>query len=191
MSVLAILLETEGRAEAPDYRAAVRWLKSASNAGYAYAGLNLAYKYAEGRGVARSKRKSTAWLRSAAENGNRAACRNLGKLVYADLNNARQLGHVEQAAGLTAPAAEGHDVSMDVLNDAAYWFQRGGHDVSLTLADCRKTAVEGSRGCGNDGCVVLGLRHDFKLCARCETKRYCGPACQREDWPRHQAKCVK
>jgi hypothetical protein len=29
-----------------------------------------------------------------------------------------------------------------------------------------------------------------KRCGRCRVARYCGPACQQADWPRHRAECT-
>ena len=50
------------------------------------------------------------------------------------------------------------------------------------LNELRKNALDGSTYCRNDGCEVVGLLKDFKVCPQCKTARYCGAACQRQDW---------
>ena len=32
------------------------------------------------------------------------------------------------------------------------------------------------------GCEVVGHLKDFKVCPQCKTARYCGDACQKQDW---------
>ena len=70
-----------------------------------------------GRGVTRSKRRAQQWTRKAAENGHTNACLVLAAHMYGDQPYAREVGHVEEAAGVASPAAivEGHDVPLDVL----------------------------------------------------------------------------
>ena len=57
----------------------------------------------------------------------------------------------------------------------------------------RRRALEGSKYCCNDGCEVVGQPKDFKVCAQCKVFRYCGAACQKQDWTTggHKEKCGK
>jgi len=45
--------------------------------------------------------------------------------------------------------------------------------------------------CVNDGCKVVGLLKNFKVCPQCRSARYCSSACQTEDWTAggHKAAC--
>jgi hypothetical protein len=40
-------------------------------------------------------------------------------------------------------------------------------------------------------CEVVGHLKEFKVCPRCKTARYCGDACQKQDWNAggHKDKC--
>jgi len=69
------------------------------------------------RGVTRSKQKALRWMRKAAENGRVGSCAQLASYMYRDKPYAREVGHVEEAARLAAPAwtMVGHDVPPDVL----------------------------------------------------------------------------
>ena len=149
-----------------------------------------------GRGVTRSKRRSIQWLRKAAENGTGDACFDCLKLagyMYLDLPYAREVGHVGEAAGVAAPAGvmEGHNVPPDVLTGVVHWLRKGGHDPADKLNHLRKDALEGAMYCINDGCQVVGLLKDFKVCPQCKYARYCGDACQKQDWTTggHKATC--
>jgi len=55
----------------------------------------------------------------------------------------------------------------------------------------RRQALEGANYCRNDGCQVVGLLKEFKVCPQCKTARYCGDACQKPDWTAggHKATC--
>jgi len=55
----------------------------------------------------------------------------------------------------------------------------------------RRVALEGGRYCRNDGCEVVAHLKNLKVCPQCKTARYCGDACQKEDWTMggHEAKC--
>ena len=135
------------------------------------------------------------WMRNSAENGQTLACLQLATCMYGDHPYAREVGHVEEAAGV-APSAgvmEGHDVPRDVLTSVIHWVRKGGHTnlVDGHLDDLRKRALEGGLYCRNDGCQVKGLLKDFKVCPQCKTARYCGAACQKEDWTTggHKATC--
>ena len=133
-----------------------------------------------GRGVTRSKRRSTQWVRTAAENGNADACLDLAERMYIACPYAREVGHVGVAAGVTTSAGviEGHDVPSDVLTGVVHWLRKGGHDLSGYLDRFRRQVLEGAPYCFNDGCEVMGLLKDFKVCPQCKTARYCGDACQ-------------
>jgi hypothetical protein len=88
---------------------------------------------------------------------------------------------------------EGHDVPPDVLTSLIYWVQSGGGNPSDVLEAYRRQALEGAKYCENVGCVVVGQLKDFKVCPQCKTARYCGDACQKEDWNAggHKASCGK
>jgi hypothetical protein len=84
----------------------------------------------------------------------------------------------------------GHDVPPDVLTSILYWLRKGCASdgvrsdcgsVSEELERCRKTTLEGSNYCCNDGCEVVGVLKDFKVCPQCKTARYCGAVCQKKD----------
>jgi len=121
----------------------------------------------------------------------------LADSIYMDLPYAREVGHVGEAAGVAASAGviEGHDVPSDVLTSVVYWLRKGcdtGQRNPLDyLNKFRREALEGRRYCRNDGCEVVGPLKDFKVCPQCKNTRYCGAACQNEDWTTggHKATC--
>ena len=124
------------------------------------------------------------WLRKAAENGHAHACSRLAAHMYADRPYAREVGHVGEAAGVATSAGvmEGHDVSPDVLTDVLHWLRKGGHNTVDKLDKFRRAELEGAMFCVNAGCEVVGQLKDFKVCPQCKTARYCGDACQKQDW---------
>ena len=65
------------------------------------------------------------------------------------------------------------------------------HECKPLLDGLRRIALEGSRYCFNAGCQVLGHLKDFKVCPQCKGARYCGDACQKQDWTvgRHKETC--
>jgi len=142
-----------------------------------------------GRGVTRSKRRAMQWRRKAAENGHADACLKLAR----GLPYAREVGHVAEAAGSATSAGvmEGHDVPPDVMTGVVHWLRMGGHDLVASLDVLRRNALEGAAYCCNEGCAVVGLLKDFKVCPQCKTARYCGAACQKADWTTggHKATC--
>jgi len=146
-----------------------------------------------GRGVTRSKRRAMQWLRKAAENGHADACLKLASRVYGDEPYARDVGHVGEASGVATSARvmEGHDVPPDVLTGVVYWLRKGGHNLVVNIVCFRKMAQDGAKYCVNDGCEVVGHLKDFKVCPQCKTARYCGDACQKQDWTSggHMATC--
>ena len=91
---------------------------------------------------------------------------------------------MREAAGVATSAGvmEGHDVPPDVLTSVVYWVRKGGFNPLELLEDMRRKAVEGAKYCHNNGCEVLGQLKDFKVCPQCKTARYCGAACQKQDW---------
>ena len=136
------------------------------------------------RGVTRSKRRAMQWLRKAAENGRASACLQLASRMYGDEPYAREVGHVGEAVGGASSAGvmEGHDVPPDVLTCVVHWLRRGGYNTVDYLDGLRMHALEGAKYCHNDRCEVVGLLKDFKVCPQCKTARYCGAACQKQDW---------
>jgi len=135
-------------------------------------------------GVTRSKRRAQEWLRKAAENGDSDACLRLAQYMYGDQPYAREVGHVEEAAGVTTSAGvtEGHDVPPDVMIGVLHWLRKGGHNPVEIIGMLRKHSLEGAKFCRNEGCEVVGQPKDFKVCPQCKTARYCGDACQKQDW---------
>jgi len=147
-----------------------------------------------GRGVTRSKRRAMQWMRQAAENGLTNSSMTLARDMYGDRPYAREVGHVEEAAGAATSAGvmDGHDVPPAVMTGVLHWLRKGGnpHPVGM-LGALRSMALEGGTFCRNDGCEVVGHLKDFKVCPQCKTARYCGAACQKEDWTTggHNEKC--
>ena len=145
------------------------------------------------RGVTRSKRRAMQWKRTAAENGHTLACWQLAHFVYVDLPYARVVGHVGEAAGgaTSAGGMKGHDVPPDVLTSVVHWLQKGGHNPIDELEVFCRRALEGGKYCRNEGCEVVGHLKDFKVCPQCKNARYCGDACQKQDWTtgKHKATC--
>jgi len=146
-----------------------------------------------GRGVTRSKQMATRWMRKAAENGNVRSCLQLANCIYGDHPYARDIGLVGEATGVASSAGvmEGHDVPPDVLASVVHWLRKGGHNSIVELNMCRRRALEGSKYCQNEGCEVVGHLKDFRVCPQCKTARYCGDACQKQDWTTggHKEKC--
>jgi hypothetical protein len=104
--------------------------------------------------------------------------------MYMDRPYAREVGHVGRGAGIAAPAGvmEGHDVPPHVLTSVVHWLGKGGHKPADMLDEFRREALVGGNYCVNDGCEVVGLLKDFKVCPQCKEARYCGDACQKQDW---------
>ena len=143
--------------------------------------------------MTRSKRQAMQWRRKAAENGHADACLKLASFMYADEPYAREVGHVGEAAGVASSAGvmEGHDVPLDVLTGVLHWLRKGGHNTVDNLDWFRRQSLEGDMHCHNAGCEVVGQRKEFKVCPQCKTARYCGAACQTQDWTTggHKEKC--
>jgi TPR repeat protein len=150
-----------------------------------------------GRGVTRSKRRAIQWLRKSAQHGNAGACLQLAMRMYGDEPYAREVGHVVEATGVTTSAGvmEGHSVPPDVLTGVVHWLRKGSATGQYTLPGVlegfRREVLEGHTYCFNDGCEVVGHLKDFKVCPQCKTVRYCGDACQKQDWNAggHKDKC--
>ena len=52
----------------------------------------------------------------------------------------------------------------------------------------------GTRPCAHVCCTTIAGAREAdaprgKLCSGCRVVRYCGPACQKADWPAHKAAC--
>ena len=137
-----------------------------------------------GRGVTRSKRRAMQWTRKAAEIGHADAYLRIAHRMYADNPYAREVGHVVEAAGVATSVGvtEGHDVPPDVLTSVVHWLRKGGHNTPDKLDAWRRLALEGAKYCCNDGCEIVGQLKDFKVCPQCKCARYCGDACQKQDW---------
>ena len=137
------------------------------------------------------------WCRRAAEIGRAASCLRLAGNMYSDLPYAREVGHVREAAGpaTSAGVMEGHDVPPEVLTSVMHWLRKGWitgqHDLSEELDGFRREALEGGMYCDIETCEVMGHLKDFKVCPQCKSARYCGAACQKEDWTTggHKGKC--
>ena len=133
------------------------------------------------------------WRRKAAENGDSDACVKLAARMYGDHPYAREVGHVVEAAGVATSAGvtEGHDVPPDVMTGVVHWLRKGGHDIVVKLQALREVALEGAMFCHNETCEVKGHVKEFKVCPLCKTARYCGDACQKQDWTTggHKEKC--
>ena len=149
---------------------------------------------------------ATQWCRKAAETGHHLMCLRLAEFMYADRPHAREAGHVDEAAGVatSAEVLEGHDVPLDVLTGAVHWLRNIcmmkvpvpsddsiTYSISCELDRFRKEALVGADYCYNDGCEVVGHLKEFKVCPQCKTARYCGDACQKQDWNSggHKATC--
>jgi len=113
--------------------------------------------------------------------------------MYGDQPYARDIGRVDEADGLATSAGfiEGHDVPPDVLTSVVHWVWMGQLDPSDVLNVLRTTALEGGLYCFNEGCEVVGHLKKFKVCPQCKSARYCGDACQKQDWNAggHKATC--
>jgi len=133
------------------------------------------------------------WMRKGAENGHAESCWKLAINMYADQPYAREVGLVVKAAGVAASAGlmEGHDVPSVVLTGVVHWLRKGGHDPVADLDEFRMRALEGGMYCWNEPCEVVGQLKEFKVCPQCKTARYCGDACQKQDWTTggHKANC--
>ena len=71
--------------------------------------------------------------------------------------------------------------TLDVFSDVLHWLQKGEYDAGV-LDEFRSMALEGAEYCCNEGCEVVGQMKEFKVCPQCKTYRYCGAACQKQDW---------
>jgi len=149
------------------------------------------------RGVTRSKRMALRWLRKAAENGLAESCLAIANVMYADQPYAREVARVEEASEVATSAwtTQGHDVPPDVLTSVVYWLRKGGVteqcEIFQELHQMRWEVLEGARWCCNDTCEVVDHLKNFKVCPQCKTARYCGDACQKQDWTTggHKATC--
>ena len=96
-----------------------------------------------------------------------------------------------EAAGVAASVGfnwvhVGHDIPPD-------WLHKGGHNPIDNLEQFRRIARDGAAYCRNDGCEVVGHRKGIKGCPQCKDARYCGDACQKQDWTTggHKATCCR
>jgi hypothetical protein len=71
---------------------------------------------------------------------------------------------------------------LDILMVVSHWLLKAVPDPLQELEKFRIEALEGAKFCYNDGCEVVGHMKDFKLCPQCRRARYCGDACQKQDW---------
>ena len=153
-----------------------------------------------GRGVTRSKRRAMKWCRKAADVDLADACQHLARAMYINQPYAREAGHVaedvDRVAGIATPAMlatvmQGHDVPPDVLISVVRWLLRGKVNLLGALDTLQRIAREGAKYCFNDGCEIVGHVKDFKVCPQCKINRYCGAACQKQDWTTggHREKC--
>ena len=124
------------------------------------------------------------WLRVAAENGHADSCSRIAHSMYTDTPYAREVGHVVEAAGdaTSAGIMEGHFVPPEVLTGVVHWLRQGGYKPVQGFEAYRMAVIEGGRYCFSDGCEVKGLLKEFKVCPQCKHARYCGDACQKQDW---------
>ena len=133
------------------------------------------------------------WKRQAADNGLADSCLTLAADMYSDQMYARGVGNLGEAAGVDTSAGvmEGHDVPPEVLTSVLYWLRKGGHNPVHKLEVFRRSVFQKGNYCCNEGCQVLGLLNDFKVCPQCKTARYCSDACQKHDWTAggHKATC--
>jgi len=118
----------------------------------------------------------------------------MAAFMYGDFPYAREVGHVEDAAGAAASIGEMevlHDVPPDVLASVLHWLHKGGYDKVVVLDELRRRALQGYKYCHNEGCDVVGHPKDFKVCPLCKIARYCGEACQKQDWTTggHKGQC--
>ncbi|KAI9002053.1 hypothetical protein DFJ74DRAFT_696450 [Hyaloraphidium curvatum] len=60
----------------------------------------------------------------------------------------------------------------------------GDLDLMVEFGEGRDGRLEICLGCGSFP------REKMSKCARCKATPYCGPACQKMDWPRHKLTCV-
>jgi len=134
-----------------------------------------------------------AWTRKPAEIGDAGSCYELAIDMYADKPYAREVGHVGEPArdATSVGDMEGHDVPPDVLTEVVHWLLKGKCDPVEALDGMRRRALEGDTYCRNEGCEVVGHLKDFKVCPQCKNARYCGAACQKQDWITggHKAGC--
>jgi TPR repeat protein len=134
------------------------------------------------------------WMPKAAENGLSGACYEIAARMYFDTPYAHEVGLVVEAAGVASSAGviRGHDVPPDVLTSVVHWLRRGRYPLDH-IDVFRRQALEGGKYCHNEGCEVVGQLKDFKVCPQCKTARYCGDACQKQDWNAggHKGTCGK
>jgi hypothetical protein len=113
--------------------------------------------------------------------------------MYGNQPYAREVGHVEEAAGVATSVGvtEGHDVPSRCLTGVLHWLRQGEHDPVTELEVLRSMVLVGARHCDNEGCEVVGHLKTFKVCPQCKTAQYCGASCQKQDWNTggHKDKC--
>jgi len=67
-----------------------------------------------------------------------------------------------------------------------HWLRKGcasgQRNPVVLLEQWRGESLEGGQYCYNEGCEVVGHMKGFKVCPQCKTARYCGAACQKQDW---------
>ena len=116
---------------------------------------------------------------------------------------ARFLGSSAWGVPTSAGVTEALDPPPDVMTSVLHWVRKGcaagpcalnpsGNPLDV-LVTFRLGAIFGAAYCYNDGCEVMGHLKEFKVCPQCKTARYCGAACQNQDWTtgRHQEMCGK
>lgn len=67
--------------------------------------------------------------------------------------------------------------------------QESGFDAMLILAQTLNGAGSMSFGAHYEDCEVCREKENNKKCTLCKKAYYCGPFCQKVDWPRHKKEC--
>jgi hypothetical protein len=110
------------------------------------------------------------WVRKGADIGHPATCLKLARFMYGDIPYAREVGHVVEVAA-AARVVEAHDVPPEVMTSVVHWLKRWRGDSVAALDELREVMKNGGPYCFNDGCKVVGLLKEFKVCPQCKNAR--------------------
>lgn len=195
----------KGNGVPQDLEEAARLFRLAADAGDVNAQYNLGVCLKKGDGMEQDSAAAARWFEKASAQGDARALNELGRLYfYGDgvqqhcgaarhlLELAAEKGNAVALLNLGEMYENGIGVEKDVARAKQYYRRAGEQDEELASG---KTAEERMNEYLDEikhtcaSCKTVG--DGLKVCTRCKGPRYCGLACQKDDWPVHKRVCQR
>ena len=113
--------------------------------------------------------KAMCWWKMAADRGHALAQHNLAICF----NTARKLASESEMKAILEKA------SLDLLKSAS---RQGLKESSILRSDIKQEVAI---------CATCGGKNATARCGKCKIVKYCGPDCQKANWPQHKLECTK